>query len=349
MDYKGKYTIFNQNLIKNHFAKRDSKKVSFNNLLKPSNIDEHCFKIDKKAMHNIIKIAENITLSRKNNKPVILFMGAHLIKNGLGLLLIDLIKKGIVTLVAGNCATAIHDFELAMIGQTSEDVPLALKDGKFGMTVEFGIMNYAIKLGNRYRLGLGETLGRMICEKAYYDEILEIANIKEVAGKFEHPQASVLATCYKNKIPFTIHVGIGTDVIDQHSSFDGCSKGGCSGRDFLIFVQEVTKLVNGGVFLNIGSAVMGPEVFLKAVSMAANSKMPPSKIMTANFDLREEAPSKNVNEYSQYYYFRDQKSIISRIPRIFNGNSFYVKGDQRNTIPLLYKELIKKFDLNLFI
>jgi len=341
MEYKGIYKIFNQNLIKGHSFEEDSKKVSFNNLLRPSDVKHRGFNLDEKIKTNIRKIAEDIVLSRKEKKPVIFFTGAHLIKNGLGLLLIDLVKRGIITLVAGNCATSIHDFELALIGRTSENVPVALRKGKFGMADEFNIMNHAISLGEKYKLGLGETLGKMIYEKTYFNEILQLVGRKDIIKKFKYQQYSVLATCYEKKIPFTIHASIGTDVIDQHPSFNGNAKGGCSGRDFLIFVNEVTKLNKGGVFINMGSAVTGPEVFLKAVSMAANSGMAPNDFTTANFDLREEGFSKESDDYNQCYYFRDQKSIVVRIPEAFSGKSFYIQGDQRDTSPFLYQEIIK--------
>lgn len=343
MEYKGRYNIFNQNLIETFPVDKKLKKVSLNNILKPSKVRRMNFNIAEELNAKIEKVAEHIISYRKKNKPVIFFTGAHLIKNGLGLLLIDLLNHDIITLVAGNCATAIHDFELALVGRTSENVPQALKEGKFGMASEFSIMNHAISLGDRYKLGLGESLGKMICERSYFNEVLDILTEEKTTKGFKYPQYSVLATSYKKKIPFTIHVGIGTDIIDQHPNFDGCSKGGCSARDFLIFVNEVTKLVGGGVVLNIGSAVTGPEVLLKAVSMVSNIGKPPNGIITANFDLREEAPLKGINEFSSHYYFRDQKSVVLRIPQAFNGKSFYIKGDQRETIPLLYKKLLNKF------
>jgi hypothetical protein len=155
------------------------------------------------------------------------------------------------------------------------------------------------------------------------------------------PLASVLSACYENEVPFTVHVGIGTDVTDQHPSFDGEAKGGCSGRDFLIYTNEIAKLTNGGVLLNIGSAVTGPEVLLKAVSMAANTGNVPNNIITADFDLRDHEPEAMSDESSEGYYFRDQKSVVTRIPRAFNGKGFYIQGDQKQTFSLLYKKIIE--------
>ena len=152
---------------------------------------------------------------------------------------------------------------------------------------------------------------------------------------------SVLAACYRSAVPFTVHAGIGTDVIDQHQSFDGQAKGGCSGRDFLIYANEVSKLTAGGIVLNIGSAVTGPEVLLKAVSMAANVGTVPRDILTVDFDLRRYDPGQMTDEAAQGYYFRDQKSIVTRIPQAFSGRGLYIQGDQKTIFPALYREIIK--------
>jgi hypothetical protein len=265
-----------------------------------------------------------------------------LIKNGLGPLLADLVKRRLVSLVAGNCATAIHDFELALIGQTSENVPDALGKGRFGMAYEFAYINNAISLGNENKLGCGESLGKTICDEDFRCSVLASVAKDNSPSSFSHPQVSVLTACYEKNIPFTVHVGIGTDVIDQHPSFDGQAKGGCSGRDFLIYTNEISKFTNGGVILNIGSAVTGPEVLLKAVSMAANAGAVPNDIITADFDLRSYEPKAMGDESKEGYYFRDQKSIVTRIPQGFNGKGFYIQGDQKQTFPLLYKKIVEQ-------
>jgi hypothetical protein len=143
-------------------------------------------------------------------------------------------------------------------------------------------------------------------------------------------------------VPFTVHAGIGTDVIDQHPTFDGQAKGGCSGRDFLLYTQAVTNLCAGGIVLNIGSAVTGPEVLLKAVSMAANVGKAPRDILTVDFDLRRYDPGQMTDEAAQGYYFRDQKSIVTRIPQAFGGRGLYIQGDQRVTFPSLYREILRR-------
>jgi hypothetical protein len=265
-----------------------------------------------------------------------------LIKNGLGPLLTDLVRRGLVTLVAGNCATAIHDFELALIGQTSENVPDALGKGRFGMAYEFAYINCALSIGNEYKLGCGESLGKVICDEDFRKQVLARVGKDNSPRNFGHPEVSVLAACYESDIAFTVHVGIGTDVIDQHPSFDGEAKGGCSGRDFLIYTNEIAKFTDGGVLLNIGSAVTGPEVLLKAVSMAANTGSVPNNIITADFDLRDYNSDAMSDESSQGYYLRDQKSVVARIPQAFAGKGYYIQGNQKQTFPLLYKKIIEQ-------
>jgi len=341
MQYDGKYNVFDSSKIDTYPLSTRSNKVTLDDLVRPMDLEKITIDLPEKTCSDIETIARAIVSSRKADMPVVIFTGAHLIKNGLGPLLADLVRRGLVTLVAGNCATAIHDFELALIGQTSENVPDALGKGRFGMAYEFAYINYALSVGNKYKLGCGESLGRMMCDEDFRKEVLALTGRVNSPLSFVCPLASVLSACYENEVPFTVHVGIGTDVTDQHPSFDGQAKGGCSGRDFLIYTNEITKLTNGGVLLNIGSAVTGPEVLLKAVSMAANTGNVPNNIITADFDLRDHEPEAMSNESSQGYYFRDQKSVVTRIPRVFNGKGFYIQGNQKQTFPLLYKKIIE--------
>lgn len=340
MRYGGKYKVFEISKINTYPLSTRSNKVTLDDLTRPGDIDNFAVDLPDKICSDIETIASAIVSCRKSDKPVVLFTGAHLIKNGLGPLLADLVKRRLVSLVAGNCATAIHDFELALIGQTSENVPDALGKGRFGMAYEFAYINSALSIGNEHQLGGGESLGKTICDEGFRLKVLASIAKDNSTRSFSHPQVSVLAACYENNIPFTIHVGIGTDVVDQHPSFDGQAKGGCSGRDFLIYTNEITKFINGGVILNIGSAVTGPEVLLKAVSMAANAGTVPNNIITANFDLRGHEPKALNDESKECYYFRDQKSIVTRIPQGFNGKGFYIQGDQKQTFPLLYKKIV---------
>lgn len=341
MEYEGRYKAFDSSRIATYPLEGRSNKVTLGDLVFPGGLDALNLDVPEPTARDIGAVAEAIVAARRAKKPVILFTGAHLIKNGLGPLLVDLVERRFVTLVAGNAATTIHDFELALIGQTSENVPAALGQGQFGMAYEFAYINMALSVGNQQKLGYGETLGRMICDEAFAKQIFALAATEQSPRRFTHPETSVLAACYRHEVPFTVHVGIGTDVIDQHPSFDGQAKGGCSGRDFLIYTNEITKLTDGGVVLNIGSAVTGPEVLLKAVSMAANAGAVPRDILTADFDLRRHDPGQMADEAAPGYYFRDQKSVVTRIPQAFGGRGLYVQGDQRATFPLLYRAILK--------
>jgi hypothetical protein len=242
MEYQGRYDIFDLYRITTYPLNTRSNKVSLDDLIWPEDVDSLAIRVPDETYKDVETLARSIVTARRAGKPVVLFTGAHLIKNGLGPLLADLVKRRLVSLVAGNGATAIHDFELALIGQTSEDVPDALGKGQFGMAYEFAYFNVALSVGEKYKLGGGESLGRMICDEAFREEIFALAAKGSSTKDFTHPDVSVLGTCYKNAIPFTVHVGIGTDVIDQHPSFDGRAKGGCSGRDFLIYTQEISGL-----------------------------------------------------------------------------------------------------------
>jgi len=341
MEYNGRYKVFDLDQVNTYPVSTRSNKVTLDDFVRPEDLDKLSFELPGKTCDEIENIAHAIVSCCKVGKPVVVFTGAHLIKNGLGLLLADMVKRGLVSLVAGNGATAIHDFELALIGQTSENVPDALSKGRFGMAHEFAYFNYALSVGNKYKLGLGESLGRTICDEDFRREVLALDASGDLPETFAHPEVSLLAACYKNSVPFTIHVGIGTDVVDQHPSFDGQAKGGCSGRDFLIYTNQIAKLTEGGVVLNIGSAVTGPEVLLKAVSIAANTLNVPNGILTADFDLHDQESGSMSDESSQGYYFRDQKSVAKRIPQAFAGKGFYIQGDQKQTFPLLYKKTIQ--------
>ncbi|MFC1634971.1 hypothetical protein ACFL5Z_09025 [Planctomycetota bacterium] len=342
MDYQGRYDIFDLSRISTYPLDTRSNKVALDDLVRPGDIDDLTINVPEGTCRDIETVAGQMIAAREAHKPVVLFTGAHLIKNGLSLLLTDLVKRHLVSLVAGNGATAIHDFELALIGQTSENVPDALGKGRFGMAYEFAYFNCALSMGDKYKLGCGESLGRMICDEEFRDQVFAFAAKEGSPNKFAHPEVSVLAACYENAVPFTVHVGIGTDVIDQHPSFDGQAKGNCSGRDFLIYTQEISQLTGGGVVLNIGSAVTGPEVLLKAVSMAANVGNVPRNIITVDFDLRHHDSCLMSDESEQGYYYRDQKSVLTRIPKAFAGKGYYIHGNQKQTFPLLYKKIMEQ-------
>jgi hypothetical protein len=342
MQYKGKYKIFDSSKISTYPLSARTNKVRLDDIVPPGDVDSLVVDLPGEVTRDIEATAQAVVLARKAESPVVLFSGAHLIKNGMGLLLADLVRCGLISLVAGNAATAIHDFELALIGQTSENVPDALGKGQFGMAYEFAYINQALAVGDRDELGFGEVLGKVICDETYREKALASVVRGHSPPDFKHRDVSVLAACYENDVPFCVHAAIGADVIDQHPSFDGRAKGGCSGRDFLIYANEMAKFTIGGVVLNIGSAVTGPEVLLKAVSMAANTGRVPKNLITADFDLRDFQPGQMTDESAQGYYFRDQKSVVTRIPQAFAGTGYYIQGDQKQTFPLLYRMILDR-------
>ena len=340
MEYKGRYDIFDPAKIVTYPVAERSNKVKMEDMAEPDAVRGQVFDIPEKDAKNISLLAREIVDARAKNRPVLFFTGAHLIKNGFGRLISDLVRRDMFTIISGNAATSIHDFELGLMGETSEFVPKALEQGRFGMAYEFNYINAALILGNHYRLGYGESVGKMICESSFRREVARILNQEDLSITFSHPELSVQAVCYEHRIPFTVHAGIGMDVPDQHAYFDGQAKGGCSGRDFLIYANEVAKLTGGGVIINIGSAVTGPEVFLKAASMAGNTGQVPDGIITADFDLRAFNPGWFSDENHAGYYYRDQKSIVTRIPQAYGGKGYYIQGNQKLTFPQLYNRLI---------
>lgn len=273
------------------------------------------------------KLVDCIVNARKNGRPVICFMGGHVIKNGLSRYIIELIKKGIITHIAGNGSVSIHDFELALNGGTSEYVPSAIEDGSFGMWEETGRwMNEAIQNGAKMGLGYGESL-------AVY--------IQDNINKFPYQNDCVLYQAYKNNVPATYHIALGTDIIHQHPSVDFAAIGAASGVDFHKICYSISQL-DGGVFLNFGSGVIGPEVFLKALSIARNLGYQTYKITTANFDLIDLGDYRSIIGYDDpHYYYRPRKNIVNR-PTSVGGQGWHFCGDHKITIPNLYKKIIAK-------
>jgi hypothetical protein len=339
MKYGGRYPVFPSDRISTYPVAERTNRVTLDDLVRPEVALHTTYDLHEQESA-IGQLAGLIAAAVRSHHPVIGFFGAHVVKNGLGPLVADLIRRRILTLVATNGAGAIHDFELALIGQTSEHVPRALPEGKFGMAREFSYMNAALAEGEEQKLGFGEVLGKFMCENAFRS-IVERRIGTDCPVHFAHTDVSILATAYECNVPLTVHVGVGTDVIDQHANFDGAAKGGCSGRDFLIYAQEITRVSGGGVVLNVSSAVTGPEVLLKAVSMAGNVGKPPTGIVTADFDLRPYHADSMTDENSADYYVRHQKSVATRIPRAFGGTGFYVQGDHRITFPRLYQRIVE--------
>lgn len=323
LEYNGKFSIFDASRIETYDLRGRTSKVLKDQLATPETLAgrEPDFMSDE-----LRSVADAVKQARARDQPVILFTGAHLIKNGFGPLMLDLIRRGMLTLVGMNAAGMIHDFELAMMGATSEDVPNALPKGEFGFARQTGDgLNGALKHGEALKVGAGEAIARLIAGEAFPEKM-----------EFGHTELSLLAGGFEAGVPITMHASIGCDIIDQFSSWDPAAKGGCSGRDFAIFCAETEKMAGGGVFLNIGSAVTGPEVFLKACSMCANVGKAPSGITTASFDIRPAKKADINDERKAGYYYRDIKSVVVRIPEAFGGKGYYVEGDHLRTLPALY-------------
>ena len=296
------------------------------------------------------QIAERIIRARAAGAPVILLMGAHVIKVGLSRFVIDLMERGIITHVGMNGAGPIHDFELALIGATTESVARYIQEGQFGLWDETGWINDIVAEGVRDGLGYGEALGRAIQgtgarNQETGDRSQESASSFQLPAStiFPHADTSILAAGYRLRVPVTVHIGVGQDIIHEHPNCDGAALGEASYRDFLIFTQAVTQL-QGGVMLNFGTAVMGPEVYLKALSMARNVAHQEGReinqFTTAVFDLIDlgDDLSHEASKADARYYYRPFKTILVRTVQD-GGQSFYVKGDHRATLTTLYRQI----------
>lgn len=293
------------------------------------------------------ELAASIIQCAQRRLPVIVISGAHVIKNGEIAIVSDLIRRGIVSLYATNVAGVIHSFELALTGASSENVGDGLPKGEFGMAFETGhYINNALALGYEGGLGFGESICRLLGDARFRRQVIERTFLSfpdtgeylKPADGFPYAEACVFSACFEKHIPACVHATVGTDIIDQHASSDTGIKGALSGADFLILASEVCRCAEGGVVLNIGSAVTGPEVLLKAVSMAANVGKPPRGIVTADFDVRPFGFAASANDETRfYYYLRDQKSVAIRIPQAFSGVGYYFQGLHRQTLPPLYQ------------
>lgn len=307
------------NKIKTYSAKNRKNLVCREDLLEPGSHVP-----GKWVNPEIDELAGRIMEAHKKGRPVVWSIGAHVIKCGLSLYLVEFMKKGFISHLAGNGAVSIHDFELACLGGTSEDVASALEDGTFGMWEETGAwMNEAIKSGYSGGLGYGESLGRYM-------------TINE--RRFPWKDISVIYNAFKLGIPATFHVGLGTDIIHQHPSVDFSAIGGASGVDFKIYCESITGLEEG-IFLNFGSSVIGPEVFLKALSIARNLGFKVRNFTTANFDLIELGDYRSPGAPCVYHYFyRPRKNIVNR-PVSMGGKGFHFNVNHGVSIPCLYRKL----------
>lgn len=265
------------------------------------------------AGNDIKQVVDKIIAARKKNKPVIFFMGAHVIKCGMNPVIIELLKRGVISLIGLNGAGIIHDFEIAMIGETSEDVEKNLTSGSFGMAEETGaLLNEAINMGIDRGKGIGSAVGSAILK-----------------SKFRYKSLSICAAAEKLNVPVTVHVAVGTDIIHQHPSCDGAALGEGSLSDFHVLTDMVAGLGNGGVVVNLGSAVVLPEVFVKALNLARNSGRGVKNFTCANFDKID--------------HYRPYQNIVKR-PTVTGGLGVTIIGQHEIMIPLLAQAIIEKTD-----
>lgn len=278
--------------------------------------------LDEDAMQSLATLGRRLAAARHRRAAVLVLMGAHVIRAGVARQLIDLMESGLITHVGTNGAGAIHDYELARIGATCESVARYIRSGQFGLWRETAAINDIVRDGAATGAGFGEAVGRAILD-----------------SNFPYRETSVLAAGVRLGVPVTVHVGIGYDILHEHPNFDPASAAVASYRDFLTVGETVGRL-EGGAFLCLGSAVMGPEVYLKALAMARNVAHQQGRqiahFTTAAFDLlritgdvQHEAPKSNPQ-----YYYRPWKTVLVRTVAD-GGESYYVCGDHRQTVPHL--------------
>lgn len=271
-------------------------------------------------------VADRIVRAREQDAAVVMMMGAHVIRSGVQRHIIDLMERGFITALAGNGACAIHDYELALIGATTESVARYIRDGQFGLWRETGRLNDLIAQAASEGLGFGEAVGREIAQ-----------------GEYPHKDISILAAAYRLEIPFTVHVGIGYDIIHEHPNCDGAAVGRVSYRDFLIFTKVLESLAHG-VVMNFGSAVMAPEIFLKALAMVRNvaaqegRKINPFSTLVCDLHDLPSNYGAEAAKSNPEYYFRPWKTMLVRTVTD-GGASYYVKGRHTETIAELWTAL----------
>ncbi len=259
------------------------------------------------------ELVDALVSSHKNNHPIMLGMGAHVIKVGLNPILIDLMERGIITSIALNGAGIIHDAEIAMVGRTSEDVGSVLGAGEFGAAKETGeVVNGAVSSGAALGLGLGQAMGKFLNEQ-----------------KFPFLKESLLASAYRLGVPVTVHVAVGTDIVHIHPSASGADIGTTSHHDFKLFCSLVSKL-EGGAYLNVGSAVLLPEVFLKAITVVRNLGHTVNNFTTANFDFIR--------------HYRTMTNVVNRPTASGSGKGYNFIGHHEIMLPLLAAVLVERIN-----
>lgn len=262
------------------------------------------------AVKSLREIAAQIRRAKSLGKPIVFGIGGHIVKTGLAPVLIDLMKRGFLTAIAANGSVLVHDCEIALVGFTSEDVDASLGKGDFGAARETGeILNTAAKNGQQDRIGLGEAMGR------------EVSRLNPAKT-----EVSLLYQTYQRKIPFTAHLAIGADIGHFHPNSDGAALGETSHTDFKLFCSLVREMNGGGVYLNLGSAVILPEIFLKAVTVVRNLRFPLEDFTTANFDFIQS--------------YRPNTNVVRRPVANGAGRGFSLTGHHEILVPLLAAQII---------
>lgn len=308
-----KRSTFDFEQIRRYSLKDRSSKVSVGDLASPlrgASVSDFFDSLPNiLAARDLNVLAEKILTAREKHRPVIWGIGGHVIKVGLAAVLIDLMDRGFATAFAGNGSAAIHDFELAYAGHTSEDVEEGLVDGSFGMSEETGrLFNRAVNRGAADGKGLGESLAEMFEQE-----------------RLEYPEQSLLLQSFRRGVPFTVHLAIGTDTTHVHPEASGEALGAASFNDFRLFTGMVAELNDGGVYLNVGSAVVLPEVFLKAVSAVRSSSQVLEDFTTANLDFIQ--------------HYRPVQNVVRR-PVKSSGLGICLTGHHEIMVPLLAARLI---------
>ena len=290
-------------------------KVSLNDFARPieetSSIEDFLASLPNiLGVQSLHTVAAQMRRAKQLGKPIIWGLGGHVIKVGLAPVIIDLMRRGFVTAIAANGSVLVHDAEIAMVGSTSEDVDATLGEGAFGAAEETGqLLNSAAREGMRDGVGLGEALGRAL-----------------IALESRHCNYSLLCAAYQSRIPFTAHITIGGDIAHFHPSADGAALGATSHTDFRLLGELVRRMNGGGVYLNVGSAVVLPELFLKAVTLVRNLGHGLTDITTANFDFIQS--------------YRPLTNVVRRPTAGGAGRGYSITGHHELSIPLLAAELI---------
>ena len=263
-------------------------------------------------------VVDAIVDARRGERGVVIMLGGHIVKTGLAPLLLDLMRRHVITHVAMNGSAAIHDFEIARFGGTSEDVAAGLRDGSFGMAEETGReMNDAFVRGMREERGMGEALARAL-------------EANDTAGRLVHPELSVLLGAFRLRVPVTVHAAIGAEIIHQHPAASGAAIGDTSHRDFRRLAHSLLRLDDGGVVLNLGSAVIMPEVFLKALTIARNlNKGRPRNFVSCDLDMQR--------------HYRPRMNVVQR-PTLDSGKGYEITGHHEVMVPLLAWAVVEKLD-----